>query len=247
MIDLSQYFDRVLVMNLDCCPERWQKFEETAKEAGITGYQRFRAIHGDTCEHPAWWRAGNGAWGCLMSHHQIVQTALLDGLENYLVFEDDVVFSQDFCERLPRLMDRLKGEEWDQFYLGGQHLYIETSPPWPWRQELIRCRNVNRTHAFAVNKRFMKQFYQHIMYAPDYIDSHKEWESIDEITKEVKHHEQFHHIDHQLGDLHNRVQHNIIAAEKWLCGQGANNSNINGQLQEEQWWHDKGWGNEYRK
>lgn len=260
MLDLRDYFDRVLVINLDCCPERWQKFEEVAAKAGITGYQRFRAIHGDSCEHPDYWRAGNGAWGCLRSHQRILEDALMDKVENYLVFEDDVIFSQDFCERLPRLMKLLADGDWDQFYLGGQHLYRETSPPWPWRGEnfdLLRCRNINRTHAFAVNKRFMLQLYQHISHAPDYIESFEEWETeedeIDEETKEpildengepkkvTKHHEQFHHVDHQMGDLHNRLTNNIIAPLEWLCGQGENSSNINGQLQKEEWWLDKGW------
>lgn len=240
MIKLTDYFDRVFVMNLDCCPERWDNFEEVAAKAGISGYQRFRAIHGDTCQHPAWWRAGNGAWGCLMSHLRIAQDAMMDGLENYLVLEDDVVFSSDFKKRFPKVMKTLEGEEWDQFYLGGQHLYVETSPPWPWREGIVRCRNVNRTHAFAVNKRFMCQFSQHIMHAPDYMASHKTWESTDE-QGVVHHHEAFSHIDHQLGHLHDRRQHVIIAANPWLCGQGPNRSNINGQVQEEQWWNDCGW------
>lgn len=240
MIKLTDYFDRVFVINLDCCPERWEKFEEVAAAAGITGYERYRAIHGDTCQHPAWWRCGNGAWGCLMSHFQIAQTALMDGLESYLVLEDDVVFSTDFSERFVELMKTLEGESWDQLYLGGQHLWRESSPPVPWREGIVRGRNINRTHAFAVHKRFMLKFYQHIMHAPDYLDSHKTWQHTDEQGK-VHDHEFMNHIDHQLGVLHQRYEHNIIAANPWLCGQGANNSNINGQPQEEQWWHENGW------
>lgn len=236
MIDLRNYFDRIYVMNLDICPERWNKFQEVAEKAGVTGFERYRAIHGDTCQHPAWWRSGNGAWGCLMSHLRIAQDALMDGLQNYLVFEDDVVFRTDFAERLPKIMERLEGEEWDQLYLGGQHLYKETSQPWPYREGIVRCRNVNRTHAFAVNKRFMLNFSQHIIHAPDYLESHRKWENSDGSSGEF-----MNHIDHQLGQLHDRRQHIILAAHPWLCGQGENSSNVSGQLTEEQWWDDNGW------
>lgn len=236
MIDLTDYFDRVLVMNLDCCPERWEKFKRVAKKAGIKGFQRSRAVHGDTCQHPYYWRAGNGAWGCMRSHVRIMEDAMMDGIESYLVFEDDVCFSKDFKERLPELMKTLNGESWDQFFLGGQHMYRETSPPWPWRQGLVRCRNVNRTHAFALNKKFIPKIYQHVNHAPDYIASHRVWHD-----EKGNQHEFFNHIDHQSGELHNRLQDIVIAADPWLCGQGANKSNINGQKQKEEWWHDKGW------
>lgn len=240
MIKLTDYFERVLVINLDCCPERWEKFEEIATSAGITGYQRFRAVHGDSCPHPSYWRAGNGAWGCLKSHVRILEDALMDKIENYLVFEDDVVFSSDFADRLPKLMKTLEDAPWDQLYLGGQHLYRESGWSCPYREGCVRAINVNRTHAFAVNKPFMAKLYQHIQHAPDYIESHKSWTSTDKLGV-VHNHESFFHVDHQMGSLHERRMHHIIAADPWLCGQGANSSNINGQLQDEQWWHGKGW------
>lgn len=241
MLNLKDYFDRVVVLNLDCCPERYEVFEKRMKKAGITGYQRERAVHGDTCQHPYWWEAGNGAWGCLMSHLRVLQDAIMDGLDNVLILEDDAIPSKDFKERLPVLMKTLEGENWDQFYLGGQHLYKETSPPWPWRQGIVRCKNVNRTHAFAVNKPFMCQLSQHIMHFPDYVEERREWTHINEKTKKEEKGHFFPHVDHQMGKLHERQQNIIIAAEEWLFGQGENKSNINGQKQKEQWWHDKGW------
>jgi hypothetical protein len=56
-----------------------------------------RAIHGDTVTPPGWWTAGRGAWGCYRSHLQILETCYSDGLESYLVFEDDAVF-RERCE-----------------------------------------------------------------------------------------------------------------------------------------------------
>jgi GR25 family glycosyltransferase involved in LPS biosynthesis len=226
-MNLTNYFSKAYVINLDVCPERWGRFQKCADHYGITGFERYRAIEGDKCPHPHWWRAGNGAWGCMMTHFRLAQDAILDGLDNYLVLEDDACFSDDFTERLPKLMeevDTLDGD-WDILYLGGQHLYRETSPPWPYNgsNHLLRCNNVNRTHALAINARFMVKFSQHIIHAPDYIESKDPM-----------------HIDHQLGNLHRDIK--TLAANPWLCGQAAGQSNVNGQKKGEEWWNDNGWG-----
>jgi GR25 family glycosyltransferase involved in LPS biosynthesis len=155
----------------------------------------------------------------------MAQDALLDGLDSYLVFEDDAVFSKDFAERLPTVMGEVNSlkKGWDLLYLGGQHLYKETSPPWPVTDNIVRCNNVNRTHAFAVNARFMVKFCQHIIHAPDYIKAERDM-----------------HIDHQLGELHRSCV--TLAVNPWMCGQGGGSSNVNGQQKEEEWWNDPGWG-----
>jgi hypothetical protein len=241
MIDLRNFFGRAYVLNLDIRPDRWVQFQERAAAAGITGFERYRAIEGDKCPHPAWWRAGNGAWGCLMSHLRVAQDALMDGLPSYLVFEDDAVFAPDFADRLPEIMERLDGVEWDQLYLGGQHLWVEAGPPWPFRKGLVSCRNVNRTHAFAVNARFMVKFSQHIMHAPDYIAAHVPPVEPDAGGSGAVQ-EWFPHIDHQLGRLHETRQFKILAANPWLCGQAASSSNITGTVKDEEWWNSTGWG-----
>ena len=235
MMDLTEHFGGAFVLNLDSRPDRWDQFQERAAAAGITGFTRFRAVHGDSCPHPAWWRAGNGAWGCLMSHVRVCQDALMDGLRSCVVFEDDSVFAPDFADRLPVIMERLKETPWDQLYLGGQHLHVEAGPPWPFCKGVVRCRNVNRTHAFAVTRQFMVKFQQHVLHFPDYLgryiapdaDGKGEWMP---------------HIDHQLGYLHERRESVTLAVNPWLCGQAAGPSSINGREQEEQWWPETGWG-----
>lgn len=224
MLDLTTIFGKAFVANLDCRSDRWDSFRRRADAAGITGYERYRAVEGDKCKHPHWWRAGNGAWGCLMTHLRIVQDASLDELKTYLVFEDDAVFANDFAPRLVEAVNQLHDVSWDQLYLGGQHLYVETYPPYPFRKGIVRCNNVNRTHAFAVHQRFYQKFQAHIMHAPDYIDAKNDM-----------------HIDHQLGVLHERKQNHILAIHPWICGQAADSSNITGSQKSEEWWQDEGW------
>ena len=165
----------------------------------------------------------------------------MDGVQNYLVLEDDAIFAEDTVERLPRIMDVVNKAKWDQLYLGGQHLYVESYPPCPFRgMDVVRCWNVNRTHAFAVNRRFMAKFQQHITHFPDYIKRHIDYKPGDENGHgEIR--EWFPHIDHQLGYLHEKKEHVILGANPWICGQAGSSSSVSGAENDEQWWNDNGW------
>ena len=239
MIDLTRYFGGAFVLNLDSRPERFDSFSARARNAGISGFSRYRAIHGESCKPPHWWKTGGPSWGCLMSHLRVAQDAIMNGLESYLVFEDDAIFVPDFADRLVGIMERLEGVEWDQLYLGGQHMHMESGPPWPFRKEIVHGRDITRTHAFAVNARFMEKFVQHIMHFPDYVKSYREW---GDSKVEGRKHWHMDHIDHHLGSLHRKREHVILAANPWLCGQAEGPSDILGKDKEEMWWPELGWG-----
>ena len=222
-INLYDYFADVQVVHLEKFPERWDRFDKRAAKAGVSGYNKFAAVLGDEALPPVWWRSGNGAWGCLMSHLHIVQNFLTkhEGKDGHLlIFEDDALFSDDFAQRLPKVLAEV-GDDWDMLYLGGQHLHLNTSKPWRCKTdvEVVNAYNVNRTHAFAVNRRFAVKFQQHIIHAPDYINYN------------------FHaHIDHQLGVLHERGQHKIYAVDPWINGQAAGKSWTSGKETKDEWW-----------
>lgn len=227
-LNLLDYFDAVFCINLDARPERWELFEKRIQDAKLSGYERYSGIDGKICPAPAWWKSGDGAWGCMMSHLRICQDALAKKLNNYLVFEDDVVFCENFIPRFKKTMRDVSSlkNKWDLLYLGGQHLYVESARPYPYKENLVKCYNINRTHAFAVNGPIMKKFSQHVIHAPDYIN----WKGDPKWPP---------HIDHQLGILHPQVV--TIAAKDWLCGQSAGVSNVSNKQLPEHWWHDKGW------
>ena len=223
LLDLHKWFQTIQVVNLLKFPKRWELFQQRATVAGITGYERFHAIEGDRVGPPGWFRGGNGAWGCLMSHLRIAQDAMMTGDGHFLVFEDDAVFSSDFAERLPRIMDEV-GDDWDMLYLGGQHLHQPRVKPkrHPKHKEVIIAGNINRTHAFAINSRFRQKYISHIMYAQDYIESKHSM-----------------HIDHQLGQLHEHQGYNILCAQPWINGQSAGKSWTGGKETREMWWQIK--------
>lgn len=221
LFDLRKWFSHIKVVSLDKFPKRWEAFQKRATEAGVTGYEKFHAIEGDKVPPSGWFRGGNGAWGCLMSHLRIVQDELMQEKPGHiLVFEDDAVFDKDYVARLTEIMEEVK-DDWDMLYLGGQHLHMPRVKPYrlPYNKAVINARNINRTHAFAVNRRFLRKYQQHIIYAPDYI--------------ETKH---SYHIDHQLGQLHQHQDYTILCAQPWINGQAAGLSWTSGRKTGENWW-----------
>ena len=228
MIDLNDYFERVQVINLDRFPERISRLGYHLMDREVKGVERFKAVDAKVCKSPSWFKAGSPAWCCLMSHLRIVQDAAMDGLANYFVLEDDVVFSEDFSERLPKIMAEV-GDDWDMIYFGGQHLCENGNPRRvDGKSEVIQPFNVNRTHAFAVNSRFYAQFGRHIMSAPSYIKREKGW-----------------HIDHQLGVLHEGAMNGaspfkklkIYAVHPWVAAQSGGRSGISANRFPEKWFH----------
>lgn len=140
----------------------------------------------------------------------------MDGLKSYCVLEDDVVFHERSPEMLDRLMKYVP-KDWGQIYLGGQHL--KEPVPLDGNPSVYRCRNVNRTHAFALHQRAFRDFQMHIMNAPDYI-AHKAW-----------------HIDHQLGVAHENRLWETYAPSWWLAGQQDGDSSISGRNNPRFWWY----------
>ena len=219
---LCDYFEKVFVINLSCKPDRRERLSENLGRVGLAEPREIawvRAISGDWCCPPHYYKAGNGAWGCLQTHLRIVQDAIMDKLENYLVLEDDAVFHEDAADHLDRFMREVP-EDWGQVYLGGQHLRapsgVEESP------FVFRCHNVNRTHAFALRKSAFVCFQQHISHAPDYLAQPD------------------FHIDHQLGVAHERGAWQTYAPTWWLAGQEEGSSNISGRHNPRNWWHYHG-------
>lgn len=183
--------------------------------------ERFAAINGRKLPTPAQWRAGNGAWGCYRSHLLILEKCLLEGIDSYVVFEDDAGFVPDFTERLDGFVRQLP-KDWGLAYLGGQHLFASKHPPVRISDHVYRPYNVNRTHAFMVRGRDnMKVLYRHLTWN----SWHKK-----------------HHIDHHLGRLIQRRYQSleegknidkesiaVYTPDRWMVGQLPTKSNICGR------------------
>jgi len=222
MAKLCDYFERIRVLNLPYKQERRERLTKHLEELGMgEGVGWVRAYSGDKITPPAWWNAGNGAWGCLLSHANLIAEALADDVESLLLMEDDVVFRTNTAEMLDVFMKQVPSD-WGQIYLGGQHLADPL--PVPMRPFVLKAKCVNRTHAFVIHKRAMEALHRHIWHAPDYIAHQGGW-----------------HVDHQLGIAHEREDWPVYAPAYWIAGQDEEWSNISGRYNTRHWWHPKQW------
>ena len=220
--NLTDWFDRVYVINCQHRPDRLEKVREHLAESGMADVDKvifYPAIIGDYTGRPAGFGGGNGAWGCLRSHMRLAEDVMHVrdergdmAIDSTLILEDDVFFLDGALEKLNAFMNEVP-PDWGQIYLGGQHRRkVEpTSSP-----AVVIGGSINRTHAHAVSRSTIQKFYAHISYMQDY-HSNK-------------------HIDHQLELAHQRKDWPVYCPVKWICGQRAGTSNISGKDNPDQIW-----------
>ena len=115
--ELFDWFDRVVVISLDRRPERLAAFRAELKKHRwpFRDPQVFSAIDGGSGKvpSPSGWNDGGGAWGCMQSHRQVLERALMDGVNSILVLEDDACMRLDFLESIQCFLAKVP-PNWDQ-------------------------------------------------------------------------------------------------------------------------------------
>ena len=216
-------FDRVRVITLSRRGDRWAGFQQRLLEiAGgwpFVATERQTAVDGHACLPPPWFHAGKGAWGCYRSHLRAIEDAIQDGVESLLLLEDDAEFIPGFATAAPEFMRRVPAD-WDIVYFGGQHLL----PPHQIAglPGVVRCVNVNRTHAWAISRRAMVEVYRFLNATP-------RWAS--EAPGD--------HIDYRLGRLTQEGKLKVYAPADWLVIQGAGKSDVSLRQLEARSWSPK--------
>jgi hypothetical protein len=220
-VDLAAFFDRVVVINLNRRPDRRERFEQhlSAVDWPFAPPQRVEAIDGRLHAPPPWWRAGRGAWGCHRTMVGILETALADGVERMLVLEDDVCFVSDLRERAARFLAAVP-DDWDQIYLGGQHLVRRPARHTVVNAEVVRPFDVNRGHAFGVRRRFLAPLHRHLAD----LTEHARFPRL--------------HVDHRMGQLHRTGRFEIYAPVRWLAGQVEGRSDISERWVPQRFWNE---------
>jgi hypothetical protein len=221
---LDEKFNRVAVVSLPRSKDRAVSCLQQLHERNLSEKAEvFRAIDGKICPASSWWVSGNSSWGCMMSHFRVVQDALMDGIETLLVLEDDCVWQEGADRLVAEFLEQVP-DDWGQIYFGGQHRNGVKPTCIPGKPAVWVPNSVHRTHAYAIHRRAMVKFLQHIIYAPDYINA--------KIKNGIAR-----HVDHQLEQAHQRGDWKVYCPSWWLAGQSENLSLISGKKLGEQWWH----------
>ncbi len=139
------FFDEIYCINLDHRTDRWEHAQKEFEKVGILNrVKRFSAIKED-----------DGRVGIIKSNLAIVKMAKSKGLNNVLVFEDDVKFIVDDPEKhLKNAISQIGKLNWSLFYLGANtHKKLIKIKP-----NLILLKNAVATHSLAYNKKVYNKF-----------------------------------------------------------------------------------------
>jgi len=105
-VKVNDFFDKVIVINLDRRTDRMEKLAPQLEKLDIQ-YERFSAVDGKQL-------GIDPIVAGLQSHLQVMKQ--IAG-QKVLILEDDAQFVEDFNEKFEKVMQTLP-EDWDIFYLG---------------------------------------------------------------------------------------------------------------------------------
>ena len=150
---INQVFPNKICINLDRRPERWLQMQDKFNQHGIHSVRRFTALDGETSTIPASWPGTPGAYGCLLSHLEVVREARRLNLPSVLIFEDDVVFADHFDKKFSDYIHQLPSD-WDMLFFGALHKdeLIKVSP------NIGRITQSNSTYACALRNTVFDAF-----------------------------------------------------------------------------------------
>jgi hypothetical protein len=139
---LTDFFDRVAVINLPDRTDRRREMEAELRRIGVDpGEVEFFAACRPDDPGPF---ESIGARGCFQSHRDLLASAR--GGRNLLLLEDDAAFVPDLPDRLPTVLEELAGREWSLCHLG----HREQDPGGP-LVEIMPGREVQMAHFLAFN------------------------------------------------------------------------------------------------
>ena len=213
-------FDKIYVISLlKKRPNKIQEFRDRCpKELNIEVYD---AIDGSEQQLPLWWNDKlKGSYGCYLSHLNILKKISENNYYNVLILEDDAAFCDNFILKLKNVFNNIPND-WEQLYLGGQHLGNKQII----NNYIIKGSNINRTHAYIIRN---KNVSDKIL---SYIENKNFW--IENLNKNK------YHIDYAYGILHKKNLINAYASKPFLIGQKANKiSDTGSQLSTvDRWWN----------
>lgn len=150
---INDLFPYKVCINLDRRLARWHQMQRKFERSGIDSVHRFSGFDGESLQLPATWAHTPGAYGCLLSHLQVVREARRLGVASVLIFEDDVVFD-DHLERKFSACSSELPHDWDMLFFGALH----KDEPIKVSGHIARITQANSTYACALKATVFDDF-----------------------------------------------------------------------------------------
>jgi hypothetical protein len=157
---MNTFFNKTYCINLDSRADRLTRCNERLEKYGIGGVERFSA-----------YALENGAHGHCKTYCALIDVCIAQGLEKYLLLEDDVSFmvnADDFKELLEYAVTELP-DDWDALYLGGTICDNYVSQPIStYSKHLYRLHSAFATQAVAFSRRGLTKIRESFSAAQDW-------------------------------------------------------------------------------
>lgn len=220
-MDLTHYFDRVVLVNLKRRRDRLVQTQRALRQCRwpFQSPQVFAAIDGTLTPPPAKWRKMAGVWGCAQSHLAILEQALRDGVDSILILEDDICFAEDFDREVKKFLQKVP-QDWEGLMLGGQHIIGENGWPRTVKPGVVRCLDCERTHCYALRGKYLRALCARWRRGGG---------------------RQPAHCDHIMGrDPQMQRAHKVYAPEFFLVGQERSISDVSADIHPRRFWNPPG-------
>lgn len=133
---INSYFDHVYLINLDRRKDRLESATAQLNSLGIE-YERVSAVDSIEKNIPP-------TQACTMSHLMVIKDAKKRGFNNIVIFEDDVVFVDDFTEKFNVAIQSVPST-WEMLYIGGVNFDYKKI-----NMHVVSSNGTHATHAYAI-------------------------------------------------------------------------------------------------
>lgn len=176
---IFDFFDKAYCINLKERLDRKRSAQNQFKSIGLNDVEFIDAFKTDN--------EGvfltKGAHGCALSHLYIYNKVKKERFDNVIIFEDDIIFCEEFLNKVNPILECLKNMDWDIFYFfkpqgGGKgdemqkrgKILVEYSNEY--NDYLVKTSGTLFTHAYAINTKCLDTLIEKL--SPDYLEKHND-------------------------------------------------------------------------
>ena len=141
-INVNYFFDKIFIINLPQHTKRREITENRLISQGIWNYEFIEGVDGKELEDG---EISRFELGCLLSHKRIVEESRQREYTKVLVFEDDIIFHNQFHKLVSILLSR----ESDIWYLGCSQVPNTLDTIQVLDEHIYRSNRCNGTYAFG--------------------------------------------------------------------------------------------------